>query len=49
MDQIIQAVVAIHKAGVLHRDIKPSNILVDRDGAHGFQILDLLGSPIRRR
>ena len=33
VDQIIQAVVAIHKAGVLHRDIKPSNILVDRDGS----------------
>jgi serine/threonine-protein kinase len=30
--QIIRAVNATHKKGILHRDIKPSNIMVTRDG-----------------
>ena len=32
LDQAVDAVAAIHEAGVIHRDIKPSNILVDRHG-----------------
>ncbi len=32
LDQLIDAVTAMHAAGVLHRDIKPSNVLVDRRG-----------------
>jgi serine/threonine protein kinase/formylglycine-generating enzyme required for sulfatase activity len=32
MDQLVEAVAVIHKAGVLHRDIKPSNVLVDGRG-----------------
>ena len=29
LDKVIEAVTAVHAAGVLHRDIKPSNILID--------------------
>ena len=29
---VMDAVAAIHRAGVLHRDIKPSNIMIDRSG-----------------
>jgi formylglycine-generating enzyme required for sulfatase activity/tRNA A-37 threonylcarbamoyl transferase component Bud32 len=32
LDQLIDAVAAMHGAGVLHRDIKPSNVLVDQRG-----------------
>jgi formylglycine-generating enzyme required for sulfatase activity len=32
LDQLVEAVAVIHKAGVLHRDIKPSNVLVDGRG-----------------
>jgi serine/threonine protein kinase/formylglycine-generating enzyme required for sulfatase activity len=32
LDQMVEAVAAIHAAGVLHRDIKPSNVLVDGRG-----------------
>jgi formylglycine-generating enzyme required for sulfatase activity len=32
LDQMVDAVAVIHKAGVLHRDIKPSNVLVDSRG-----------------
>ena len=32
LDQLIQAVTALHRGGVLHRDIKPSNVLVDSQG-----------------
>ncbi len=31
LDQLFQAVNAIHRAGKLHRDLKPSNVLVTRD------------------
>jgi formylglycine-generating enzyme required for sulfatase activity len=32
LDQLIDAVAAMHSANVLHRDIKPSNVLVDPRG-----------------
>ncbi len=31
VDQLIEAVEAIHRKQVIHRDLKPSNILLDRD------------------
>lgn len=33
LDQVVDAVAALHRAGVLHRDVKPSNVLVDRRGS----------------
>jgi serine/threonine protein kinase len=32
MRQIVDAVAAIHAAGVVHRDLEPENIVVDRSG-----------------
>src|SRR5438132_1364295 len=32
LDQLISAVTALHRGGVLHRDVKPSNVLVDGKG-----------------
>src|SRR5205823_6411677 len=32
LDQVVSAVAALHRAGVLHRDIKPSNVLIDEWG-----------------
>jgi serine/threonine protein kinase/formylglycine-generating enzyme required for sulfatase activity len=32
LDPLLDAVAAVHRAGVVHRDIKPSNVLVDTDG-----------------
>jgi len=31
-DKVIDALVNLHRGGVLHRDLKPSNILVDKNG-----------------
>ncbi len=33
MDEILQALSAVHKAGVVHRDMKPENIFLVRDDA----------------
>lgn len=32
LDQMIDGVGALHKAGILHRDIKPGNVLIDERG-----------------
>jgi serine/threonine protein kinase/formylglycine-generating enzyme required for sulfatase activity len=32
LDQMIDGVAALHKAGILHRDIKPGNVLIDERG-----------------
>ena len=37
--QVLRAVAALHKRGVVHRDIKPRNILVDRFGT--AKVLDM--------
>src|SRR5262249_53458347 len=49
LDQLVDAVAALHQAGVLHRDIKPSNVLIDshdhvRLGDFGLARLGLVPS-----
>jgi eukaryotic-like serine/threonine-protein kinase len=33
LDQVLQALVAVHASGVVHRDVKPANLLLDATGA----------------
>ena len=33
VDQLIQALVAVHAAGVVHRDVKPANLLLEATGS----------------
>ena len=32
LDQVVEAIVAVHRNDVIHRDIKPSNVLIDSSG-----------------
>ena len=42
LDEVLAAVGAAHKAGVIHRDLKPSNIFLvaQADGSHFVKVLD---------
>ena len=33
LDQLLQALVAVHAVGVVHRDVKPANLLLDATGS----------------
>src|SRR4029079_18477804 len=46
IDQIGDAVQAVHQAGVLHRDVKPENVLIDR--IHRRYVLVDVGIAVRR-
>lgn len=53
---VLQALIVVHRAGILHRDVKPSNLLVDLSPPNGAvahltdfgvaKVLDALASPV---
>ena len=50
--QLCEAVLAIHKKGVVHRDIKPENILIDNNGClvlTDFGIAHFVGSAVTKK
>jgi serine/threonine-protein kinase len=52
LDQIMSALEAIHRSGIVHMDLKPANILMDREGIphiSDFGVAEWVGSKKRDR
>lgn len=42
--QIVEAVLTLHRSGVVHRDIKPSNILIEDQMEYTIKLIDFAES-----